>query len=377
MAVQGLESYIASVAAQLVRINTENPPGRELEAARFVAERTAEMGMRTTVLDHGGGRGSTLAVLDSGNPGPSLMFNSHLDTVPAGSPEDWEFHPFEGGVSGGMLRGRGSVDAKGCLAAMLAGVKMLGDVRCGSLVLAAVADEEVGGLGTVQVCRQLKRVDYAVFGEPTAMKLLLGNRGRGEMVIEVRGSPAHASTPEVGVNAIMLASRIVMRLAALEKGFGRRHSLLGRNTASVTMVSGGLKSNVIADRCTLVVDFRTVPGAIVRDLEEVIRGRVAGIPAALRITSYTPPAITRRDSPLVKAAGEALRAAGLRVRMSGMRSTTDYSILLKHHRADGVILGPGDLSVAHSFRESVPIRELVRAAHVYRGIAERLLNQPK
>jgi acetylornithine deacetylase/succinyl-diaminopimelate desuccinylase family protein len=381
MAEHGIEAYISQVSSQLVRINTENPPGRELEAARYVAERAAELGLKTRVLEHGGGRGSTVAVMESGQPGPVLMFNTHLDTVPIGSLDDWSFHPFEKGVAGGVLYGRGAVDAKGCLASMLAAIQLVERLERGCLVLAAVADEEVGGLGSVQVAKYLERIDYAVLGEPTGLKLMLGNRGRGEIVVEVRGTPAHAATPLKGVNAIKVASKIVEKLSTLERGFGKSHPLLGRNTATVTMISGGVKSNMVAGRCTLTIDFRTSPKTSLEGLLKTVRGRVGHrlnrASVDWKVTSYLPPVITDRNSPLVRAAVKALRKAGIPPRISAMRATTDLSRLVKHHRVDGIILGPGDLSLAHTAREAVPLDELVKAAHVYHGIAVELLSQDR
>ncbi len=378
MAEHGLEGYISKVASQLVRVNTENPPGRELEAARYVAERTAELGMKTRVLEHGGGRGSTLAILESGSPGPLLMFNTHLDTVPIGPVGDWPFHPLEKGVAGGVLYGRGAVDAKGCLASMLAAIRLVDKLDRGALVLAAVADEEVDGLGSVQVAKHLERIDYAVIGEPTGLKPMIGNRGRGEMVVEVKGVSAHAATPLTGVNAVKIASKIVARLSTLEKGFGKAHPLLGPNTATVTMISGGVKSNMVAGRCVMTVDFRTTPKVSLEDVVEAVRGRVGrrldGASAEFRVTSYLPPVLTERSSPIVKAVVNALREAGLPARLSAMRAATDLSRLVKYHRVDGIILGPGDLSLAHTTREAVPVDELVKAAQVYHGIVRELLS---
>ncbi|MEM4416700.1 MAG: M20 family metallopeptidase [Nitrososphaerota archaeon] len=377
MAGHELEGFISRIGSTLVRINTENPPGRELEAASYLADRLAELGLRVRVLDHGGGRGSVLGILDSGVSGPVLMLNSHLDTVPAGAVDEWPFHPFESGVVDGVLRGRGSVDAKGCLTAMLAALKIMSPPRRGRLVFAGVADEEVGGLGTAKVAKLLDRVDYSVFGEPTDLTPLTGNRGRCEIEIEVRGRPAHASTPSKGVNAISAAARIVAGLSRLEKGFGRRHRLMGRNTDAVTMISGGLKSNVVPDKCSITVDVRTVPET---DLDDAVKAvgktvsRYAGsAKASLSVKSYLPPAWTDENSKLVKSAVKALRSLGIVRRPSALKATTDFSRLLKYHRSEGLILGPGDLSLAHTFREEVPVKELILAARAYALIAEDIL----
>lgn len=380
-----LLGYVADIAATLVRINTENPPGRELQAASYFAERAAELGLRTVVERLGAERGSVVATLETGREGPTLMLNSHLDTVPAGDLDAWAINPFYGEIRGDVLYGLGAADAKGCLAAMLGAVKLLldeGRQLSGRLILAAVADEEVNGLGTVHLLKKGYRAEYVVVGEPTGLNVCLGNRGRGEFVVTVRGRSAHASSPALGVNAIGVAAELVRRFKRLEKGYGRRHPELGRCSASVTMISGGVKPNVIPDNCSITLDWRTTPH---EDIEDVKR-RIAAISSSVvrkhrgatfsvKTVSYAPPVATPRRSRVVKAALNALRRVGRRPRLTAFTATTDLSRIAQHGSVEGVILGPGSLAVIHSPREHVRLEELAEAAQVYANIIEELLSK--
>ncbi|MEM4329321.1 MAG: M20/M25/M40 family metallo-hydrolase, partial [Candidatus Caldarchaeum sp.] len=213
--------FIEGLGAKLVAINTENPPGREREAASFFAEKAAEQGLKARLVVHSSSRASAVVEVGWGD-GPTVVLNSHLDTVPAGSPERWPFHPFETGVSDGFLCGRGSVDAKGCLASMLAALASLSrsEKLSGRVVLMAVADEEVGGLGTLSTMKELEKVDYVVVGEPTSMEICVASRGRVEITAEFHGKPSHAALPEKGVNALAKAAKAVLKVAEMEKGFG-------------------------------------------------------------------------------------------------------------------------------------------------------------
>ncbi|MEM2238005.1 MAG: M20 family metallopeptidase [Candidatus Caldarchaeum sp.] len=378
MAEAWFRTFIEDAAAKLVAINTENPPGREREAASFLAEKAAEHGLRARIINHGGDRGSALVELVWGE-GPTVVFNSHLDTVPAGPADRWPFHPFQTGVKDGYLCGRGSVDAKGCLASMLAAVAALGRLEklSGKVVLMAVADEEVGGLGTLSLAKEMDRMDYMVVGEPTSLRLCVASRGRVEVSVEFLGKPAHASTPEEGVNAVVAAAKAAVRLARMEKGFGRRDVFLGRSSAAVTMFEGGLKPNVIPDRARLRVDFRTVgesPEQVLKTVSTHVK-KVLTPKAFFKaaVTSVIPCFKTDVASSLVKASKKALAEAGLKPVLTGFRAATDLNRVVRQRQVEGVILGPGSLSLAHSFREKVAVSELVKAAEVYRRIAENLL----
>jgi len=377
--------YVTELAASLVRINTENPPGRELEAASFFAEKAAEVGLRCSLEKLEERRGSAVAELDHGEAGPTLMLNSHLDTVPVGSVDDWTKHPLEGLVEGGVLYGRGSADAKGCLASMLAAVKMLQDngvkIR-GRLIVAAVADEEVAGRGTSQIIKKGPRPDYVVVGEPTGLAVCLGNRGRAEFVVHVKGRAAHSSMPARGVNAIQAASRVAMNLSGFEKGYGKKHPVFGRANASVTMIQGGYKSNVIPDRCALTVDWRLIPGVNIevarKRLVSAVRKATAGMrPVSWEVKTigYVPAVETSRRSRLVRSALQAVRDAGRKPAVRGFVAGTDLSRILPQTNAEGIILGPGELELAHTVKECVPIAELVDGVEVYGRIAEMILSK--
>ncbi|MCX8200994.1 MAG: M20/M25/M40 family metallo-hydrolase [Candidatus Caldarchaeum sp.] len=370
--------FLAGLVAGLVGINSENPPGREGDAARFFAEKAAENGLKAKVVDHGGGRASALVEVDFGM-GPVVVFNSHLDTVPAGPLERWSFHPFTAGVRGGFVLGRGSVDAKGCLAAMLNGLVSLKNERLsGKVVLMAVADEEVGGMGSLVLMKMLERMDYVVVGEPTSLNLCVASRGRTEVTMNFLGRPAHASMPLQGRNAAAAAAKAVVKLSKLERGYGTKGRLVGRNSAVVTVFESGLKPNVVPDAAKVVVDVRTIDESPLTTLSFLKRYVRTVIPAGVGFKAFVSSSIpyyrSDVDGKLVKVCRQALQEAGVEPVLKGFPAATDLNRMNRVKKVDGVILGPGDLRLAHSFSEKVSLKELSKASVVYKLIAEKLLD---
>ncbi len=374
--------YVVELASTLVRINSENPPGREAEAASYVAERLAGLGLKTRVDRFGEGRANAIGVLEQGE-GPTLLFNSHLDTVPAGERELWSVPPFSGEVRDGKLYGRGAVDAKGCIAAFLGALKSLADegwpIR-GSLAVAAVADEEVEGQGTRRLLSQGVEADYAIVGEPTSLLPSIAHKGRLVLSASFLGRAAHASVPGRGVNAVYAASDFALRVSRLFRRRRRRHPLLGEPTAAVTVIHGGVKDNVIPESCEVIIDRRMLPGERVeRVVEEV--GRLAKASAKswkakskVEVRRYIAPAETPSSSPIVKASVYAVsEVLGRRVRPRGFTATCDMSHLVNQAKIPTVILGPGDLRRAHVVDEWIGVEELENASKIYKAIILRLL----
>ncbi|MEM2871240.1 MAG: M20 family metallopeptidase [Candidatus Caldarchaeum sp.] len=371
MAESWYRGFIEGLGAKLVAINTENPPGREREAASFFAEKAAEQGLKARLVVHSSSRASAVVEVGWGD-GPTVVLNSHLDTVPAGSPERWPFHPFETGVRDGFLCGRGSVDAKGCLASMLAALASLSrsEKLSGRVVLMAVADEEVGGLGTLSTMKELEKVDYVVVGEPTSMEICVASRGRVEITAEFHGKPSHAALPEKGVNALAKAAKAVLKVAEMEKGFGPGRRRVGRATAAATMFEGGLKPNVIPETAKITIDVRTVGQRPDRVLE-LFKRRLK--PSRADLTAFIPEYVVDERSRVVKACKKAVGEAGFKPVLTGFRAVADLNRMARVRRVEGVILGPGPLSLAHTFEEKVAVSELVKAAQVYRRVVELLL----
>lgn len=257
--------YARDTLVRLVQINSINPtlapnaPG-EQEIAHFIEQSLSSFGLQTKTYEPEAGRTTVTGLFRGTGGGRSLMFNAHCDTVDvAGMPE-----PFSGAIRDGKLYGRGSFDMKGSLAACMtaakalaqSGVKLRGDV-----LVAAVADEEYGSLGTSDLLKHIK-VDGAIVTEPTALDVCLAHKGYLWIDVTVTGRAAHGSKFNLGIDANMKMGAFLHELAALERDLRARppHPLVGPPSLHAAMLNGGSGLSTYAAQSTLKIERRTIPG---------------------------------------------------------------------------------------------------------------------
>jgi acetylornithine deacetylase/succinyl-diaminopimelate desuccinylase family protein len=363
-------------ARALIAATSENPGGTEDEAADVAKGILAGLGAGSRVVRSEEGRPSLVARVGSGER-PRLVWNGHLDTVPAGDPEQWSTDPFGGEVVGGRLVGRGACDMKGPIAAALgavAAIRRAGVELAGTLDLHLVADEEHAGIhGTkVLLAEGLVDQDAAVVGEPTEMEIALAERGGAWVRAVARGKGAHGSTPHLGVNAIVSMSRFVLRLPEVLPD--RTHPLTGPPTVNVALVAGGSAPNVVPDRCEVEIDRRIVPGEDEPDevlepfrrLVEKVAAEDPDVDIEISMKEWTPAAETTGDSAIASRSRDAIAAeTGGEPPFVGFTGITDARYYINDARIPTVILGPGTLKVAHMANESIGVDELVTGARAY------------
>ena len=271
----------------LVRINSINPtlvPGApgEAEIAGFVARWLSDAGLEVRIDEPEAGRPSVEARLRGSGGGRSLMLNAHMDTVDvAGMAE-----PFSGDIREGKLFGRGAYDMKGSLAACMAAAKAIARSQTplrGDLVVAAVADEEYGSIGTAGLLRTL-RTDAAIVTEPTSLRICRAHKGYLWIEVEVLGRAAHGSRVDLGVDANLRMGRFLVALEGLERELRTRspHPLVGPPSLHAALLEGGSGLSTYAARSVVRIERRTIPG-------ETEAGAVSEIEALL--------AALRREDP--------------------------------------------------------------------------------
>jgi acetylornithine deacetylase len=202
----------------------------------------------------------------------TLLFNSHLDTVPACS--GWKTDPFKPVKKDGRIIGLGANDAKASMTAMADAVIRLADSKTldGRLFFAATVQEETLNVGIQQVMERLGKVDAVVIGEPTGLDICTSMRGLVILRLKSTGRSAHASRPSEGVNAIYRTMSDIERLKRIK--FPKKHPVLGCPSIATTMINGGVKSNVIPSECEFTVDVRTTPFYGNMDIIEIIKRSV-------------------------------------------------------------------------------------------------------
>jgi acetylornithine deacetylase len=257
--------YARDTLVRLIQINSINPtlaPGApgEREIAGFIAGSLREAGVPAEIHEPEPGRTSVLGRLAGSGGGRSLMLNGHCDTVDVQGMAE----PFSGAIRDGKVYGRGSFDMKGSLAACMTAAKALADsgIRLrGDLLVAAVADEEYGSLGTRDLIGRV-RADGAIVTEPTALQVCLAHKGYLWIRVEVEGRAAHGSKFELGIDANMKMGRFLAELSGLERDLRTRtpHPLVGPPSLHAAVLSGGSGLSTYAASSTVRIERRTVPG---------------------------------------------------------------------------------------------------------------------
>lgn len=370
--------------ATLVAANTENPPGRELEAAQYLAHELAALGFTVDMPSFAEGRPNVVARLENG-PGPAFAFNSHIDVVPAGL--GWTSDPFRLRHERGRLFARGACDAKGPIAAMVEAIRMLCQSYAqwsGTLLAVFVADEEVASRGARAYAAGRPKIDLCIVGEPTSNTVVVAHKGSMRPVIRVKGVPAHSASPDKGDNALYRAASLLKMIEARHRSLSEAsHDLLGSPSLTVTRIHGGHADNVVPESCNLLLDRRMIPGEsdddVRADFDRLLAAAKSEYGVDAEIVEYRPTTggatETMPDQPVVISALKAARSHGAHDNaVHGLQGACD----LVHFRsigAQGIVLGPGALDVAHKPDEFVPEAELVAASMIYRDTVLDLLRK--
>jgi putative selenium metabolism hydrolase len=368
----------------LALVRTPSPSGDEGAVAALVRAELERLGYEVEVDE----LGNVIGTLDAG-PGPCVLFDAHMDTVGVTDPAAWSADP-SGEMRDGRLYGRGSLDMKGPLAALVHGAATARHGGGRVVVSASIAEEVLEGVATVAVARRV-RPDVAVICEPSGLRVVVGQRGRAELVVEVAGRPTHSSRPELGVNALDAMVDVLRAARTIELP---SHDALGPAILVATdVISRPYPAlSVVPDRCTATFDRRTLPGEREEDILAAVRtvaqeaaaphGATATVTIAIdRFDSYSgapvegpnfaPAWYLGPEAPAVRAALAALGAAGLPAITSHWAFCTNGS----GTTALGIPtigFGPGDETLAHRVDEFIALDDLHAGARGYAALAAAL-----
>ena len=383
---------VVELTARLIEVEGhQDHPRQESAVAEWVAEylaaRLPQASCEVSLQPIGDGRSNVVAVVSGSAPGPSLMFNAHLDTVP-----DYGMSgAYEPVVRDGRLHGRGSADMKGALAAMMICAEILAsdDVSfAGELVLTGVAGEESGSAGMQALAQAGITYDFAVVGEPTSLRVAAAHKGAMWIEAEFHGVATHGSVPHEGVNAVYHAARFI-NLVERELAptlAARRHPLLGSATVNTGVVLGGDRPPMVPATCSVQLDRRWLPGEQHADVLEEVRqlvGRLHEDDPAVKATVremegtssfvHAPLACPVDHDGLQLLCAVAAEHAGNGSDPVGVQFWTDGALLSAATGTPAVVCGPGDIAQAHSLEEWVAVDQLRQAAAIYLIFAARFL----
>src|SRR5579883_213427 len=375
MAMRIDERYTLETLARLVQIGSINPslvsgaPG-EREIAAFIAESLRGCGLTVETYEPEPGRTSVVGRLAGTGGGRSLMLNAHCDTVGV----EGMAEPFSGAIRNGRLYGRGSYDMKGSLAACMAAATALADAGArlhGDVVVAAVADEEYGSLGTRGLIGRVK-VDGAIVTEPTALETCLAHKGYLWIEVKVSGRAAHGSKFELGIDANLKMGAFLHELARLERDLRARppHPLVGPPSLHAALLSGGTGLSTYAAESTVQIERRTIPGETeaqaVAEIQAVVDCVAAADPnfhATVRPFFARDPFAVADDAAIVRAVDRA--AAKVRGNAPKHIGDTPWmdAALLQAAGIETVVFGPAGAG-AHAAEEWVEVDSVLQLAEI-------------
>jgi putative selenium metabolism hydrolase len=388
-------------------IKVQSYTGEEGELADFVLRKLQEFEVDEAFID---GIGNVVGIIRGDVKGTNVMLNGHLDIVPAGNIEDWGgIDPFGGQIDeNGNIRGRGAADLKGGLSVQLYTMKLLKKLKDqglslrGNLIFSAVVHEEAAEMFGMEYLfkktlpEKNLNVDIVFLCEPTGLDIVLGQRGKVELVVKTRGRAAHSSIPEAGINAL---EKMVPVLDHIFKKMSKKkssHKLLGDSSISVTNLicrPGAL--SIIPDECEISIDRRYMPDQSIDDLLKEFESLFAELKLKdedfmasvcarkliersytgyeKEVKKYHPPWITDEDNALVLKTIQALKQVGQSPQIRYWKFGTDGSLTAGLMDIPTIGYAGTEECYAHTPEERVNIDMMIQSLEGYYAIAADLL----
>lgn len=320
-------------------------------------------------------KANLIATLGRGEDG--LVLSGHTDTVPYDA-ERWRSDPFMLDERDGKLFGLGTADMKGFFAAALHAVARF---EPGALIrpitLIGTADEEStmgGARALADAGRPLGR--YAIIGEPTGLAPIRKHKGVFYLEVAIGGRTGHASHPARGVNAIDGLQRVLPALEAWRDTIGARHRdedfEVPNPTLNFGRVAGGDSPNRICGACTLQLDIRFLPGmdrsVIVAELRDVVANALGGgaWTHEVRAAGGYADAFAGPSDGAFQSTVETMCGCSAKTALFGTEAPYLAELGLQT-----LVLGAGDISVAHQPDEYVTMAAISRATELYANLIQR------
>ncbi|KYH40408.1 MAG: acetylornithine deacetylase [Candidatus Bathyarchaeota archaeon B26-2] len=347
-----------------------SPSGHERELAGLLKDEMESLGFRNVRLDKVGN-----VYGEVGGGSPTVMLCGHMDTVPGWIPVRFE---------GGRLHGRGAVDAKSSLAAMIVAASLLDlDGFSGKVITVGVVEEERRSRGIRQLIHEGLKVDYAVFGEPSGVRnITFAYRGRLKFEVTCRTETGHVGAQHVHRNAAEEAYTVWSRLKSTFEAKASPHGVFYSPTPVLVGIrSGGEGYGVVPDTCTVDVDLRLPPtlhcDEALEIVEESIEKYRRGNPEVLvelRVLDRVEPYVADRGSPLITALKESIKEVlGVPARLLRKTGTGDMNIFGASLGVPVATYGPGDSKLSHTKDEYIEVEEYLTSINVYKIALKRLL----
>jgi len=382
--------YVVSLTQKLVRIPSESPAIKERSMDRtaiteLIVNELKSFGLEPELFTLLEGRPNIAAWLHGSQPGPTYMLYTHCDTgvVPDSEMPDWDHDPFGGEIIDGKLYGRGAADTKGGVAGIIAAAKAIvesGVKFKGTLIVLISTASEAGSPGGVVDMVKTGMLGSGRFNTDAAIVADCSNRqivryfkGRVWHEFKIKGKPVHACEPDVGINAVEKACRVIEALKQADF-LKESHDYLGHCTLTVTNIEGGTALNAVPGRCRFTTDLRIVPGqtvaGVTAKMQELLDSLMKEDPQLKVEVNILPNAVKDiieipEDSKVVQTAVRAMeQVLGKAEFMPGVESPGAVTFFTKAG-IPAIFFGPGSIWDAHIPNESILLSRLGEMAKIY------------
>jgi succinyl-diaminopimelate desuccinylase len=389
---------LVELTRSLIKIDSVIRPetgNTEAEVVRFIVDWIKrELDLEPEINEVVPGRENIILKIDSGKPGPTLMFEGHTDVVSEGDRSLWKHDPFAAEVEDGRIYGRGSCDMKAGVAVNLLTAKALlksGADFTGKIVLGILCDEEDLMLGVQDFIEKghADGVDACLVSEPEENQLCISMKGALRIRLNVHGKMAHGAMPLTGINPNTRLAKIILAFEEFEtrqkEKFGK-DEFLGWPSVTFTVIQSPPppeppQLNVMPGEAVAYVDIRTVPGQNHKDIRNSLDGILNDLGKAdpdfdvsLEYLADKPVVSMGKEEPIVVTAAAAYRdITGKEPVYNGVPGATDGTFLRDIKGIPCLVNGPGPRHIPHQTDEYVEIDELTESAKLYLLTAYRFL----
>lgn len=366
------EEYAVKLLENMLKIYS--PSGQEAELSSYLKGELISLGFKDVYVDSVGN-----VFGEAGRGRPNILLIGHIDTV---SP----FLPVK--TSDGKLYGRGAVDAKSPMAAMIvAASRWIKSRDHGAVKVCCLVDEEGGGKGIKNLIASSPEADYAIFGEPSGLRnVTVGYKGHIGVKLSVETESIHISVGKKEFNAAELAidlwEKIREKLSRMKRSEkGEFHKV----TSSIAKIEGGEGGNVTPSKCDLCIDIRVPPEVRCEDLTKVLKQIVSKFNeenekafVSMDVEFKVDPVLISKSSPVVRALTRSiLKTLGGPVRFIKKLGTGDMNLLVSSLSIPAATYGPGDPKLSHTHNEYMKIEDYLNSIRVYHNAIFELCNMYK
>jgi succinyl-diaminopimelate desuccinylase len=365
--------------------------GEESAVSDFFADLMREAGFSSVEQREAApGRPNAIGTLDTGRPGPHVVLQGHMDTVPVGEHPE----PFSGAIRDGAIHGRGASDMKGPLATAVMAVELAQRAYpdlAGRCSVICTVDEESEKRGIFEVVDHGFEADFGICVEPTDLRVAIAQKGCLSARVTTHGRAAHGANPEMGENAIGKMADVIK---AIESAPLPTQTIPGvgeiRATCNVGVISGGQMFFIVPDRCSIWVDRRTVPSEsladALRELQELVHAVDPQAEVVAERQDWSWQRIQGRgigsaavdpDSPVVQAVVAGIESvSGRPATMHVQNAWCETDFLVNDLKIPTVNFGPGKMELAHTSTEHIEIQSVIDGVQALALAIGSLCRQP-